>query len=129
MVLMLLLLRNVYLNISNICCKTRYLVSKKTGVECIYMICARFTCIIVNFIEIFQEWELLGFSARRGEKFYSCCKDPYLDVTYTLKIRRRTMYYFSNLILPCVLIGKHSHRVIINANYLTKYSIYNIILT
>ena len=30
------------------------------------------------------------------------------------------MYYFSNLILPCVLIGKHSHHVYIHVQSLTK---------
>lgn len=29
----------------------------------------------------------------------------YVDVIFTVRIRRRTLYYFSNLILPCVLIA------------------------
>jgi hypothetical protein len=37
--------------------------------------------------------------------FYECCPDPYLDITFTIKIRRRTLYYFFNLIVPCVLIA------------------------
>ena len=28
-----------------------------------------------------------------------------MDITYTIKIRRRTMYYFFNLIVPCLLIA------------------------
>lgn len=41
----------------------------------------------------------------RNEVFYDCCPEPYLDVTFIIKIRRRTLYYFFNLIVPCVLIA------------------------
>ena len=30
----------------------------------------------------------------------------YTDITYTMKLRRRTLYYWANLILPCALIGE-----------------------
>lgn len=36
---------------------------------------------------------------------YSCCPEPYVDITFTIRIRRRTLYYFFNLIVPCVLIS------------------------
>lgn len=36
---------------------------------------------------------------------YQCCPEPYVDITFTIKIRRRTLYYFFNLIVPCVLIS------------------------
>lgn len=36
---------------------------------------------------------------------YGCCPEPYVDITFTIKIRRRTLYYFFNLIVPCVLIS------------------------
>ena len=36
---------------------------------------------------------------------YECCPAPYLDITFTIKIRRRTLYYFFNLIVPCILIA------------------------
>jgi len=51
------------------------------------------------------EWQLLDVPAERHKKMYECCPAPYLDITYTLKIRRRTLYYFFNLIVPCVLIA------------------------
>ncbi|TRY67674.1 hypothetical protein TCAL_03094 [Tigriopus californicus] len=51
------------------------------------------------------EWSLLGVPGQRNEVFYDCCPEPYLDVTFTIKIRRRTLYYFFNLIVPCVLIA------------------------
>ena len=36
---------------------------------------------------------------------YECCPEPYVDITFTINIRRRTLYYFFNLIVPCVLIS------------------------
>ena len=42
---------------------------------------------------------------KRNEEFYPCCPEPYLDITFIIKIRRRTLYYFFNLIIPCVLIA------------------------
>jgi hypothetical protein len=47
----------------------------------------------------------VGVPGKRNEVFYECCPEPYLDVTFVIKIRRRTLYYFFNLIVPCVLIA------------------------
>ena len=43
--------------------------------------------------------------ATRNTQVYDCCPEPYLDITFQIKIRRRTLYYFFNLIIPCVLIA------------------------
>ncbi|XP_048825564.1 neuronal acetylcholine receptor subunit alpha-7-like [Brienomyrus brachyistius] len=51
------------------------------------------------------EWDLVEVPGRRNEKFYECCKEPYLDVTFTVVMRRRTLYYGLNLLIPCVLIS------------------------
>ncbi|XP_037079691.1 neuronal acetylcholine receptor subunit alpha-7-like isoform X7 [Pollicipes pollicipes] len=51
------------------------------------------------------EWDLLGLPGKRNVKVYDCCPTPYVDITFTIKIRRRTLYYFSTLIIPCVLIS------------------------
>ena len=42
---------------------------------------------------------------KRNEITYPCCPEPYLDITFKIMIRRRTLYYFFNLIIPCVLIA------------------------
>lgn len=42
---------------------------------------------------------------RKNTITYQCCPEPYVDVTFTIQIRRRTLYYFFNLIVPCVLIS------------------------
>ncbi|KAG7161976.1 Neuronal acetylcholine receptor subunit alpha-7-like 5, partial [Homarus americanus] len=51
------------------------------------------------------EFDLVEFSAARNITYYSCCPEPYPDITFTIKLRRRPMFYVFNLILPCVLIN------------------------
>ena len=46
-----------------------------------------------------------GVPAKLNEVIYECCPEPYLDITFIIKIRRRTLYYFFNLIVPCLLIS------------------------
>ncbi|KAA0202738.1 hypothetical protein HAZT_HAZT000230 [Hyalella azteca] len=50
------------------------------------------------------EWDLIELSMERHVVYYSCCDAPYPDITYTLVLRRRPLFYVFNLILPCVLI-------------------------
>ncbi|KAL5281539.1 CHRNA7.2 family protein [Megaselia abdita] len=51
------------------------------------------------------EWYLIGMPGKKNTITYQCCPEPYVDVTFTIQIRRRTLYYFFNLIVPCVLIS------------------------
>ncbi len=46
-----------------------------------------------------------GVPGKRTWQYYPCCPEPYVDITFTIEIRRRTLYYFFNLIVPCVLIA------------------------
>lgn len=41
----------------------------------------------------------------RHEVFYDCCAEPYPDVTFVVTLRRRTLFYALNLLLPCVLLS------------------------
>jgi len=43
--------------------------------------------------------------AIRNEQKYDCCPEPYIDITFTIHIRRRTLYYGFNLIIPYSLIS------------------------
>lgn len=47
----------------------------------------------------------VGMPGQKNTITYQCCPEPYVDVTFTIQIRRRTLYYFFNLIVPCVLIS------------------------
>ncbi|XP_076864250.1 cholinergic receptor, nicotinic, alpha 11 isoform X2 [Brachyhypopomus gauderio] len=46
-----------------------------------------------------------GVPGTRNELFYDCCKEPYPDVTFVVTIRRRTLYYALNLLIPCMLLS------------------------
>lgn len=47
----------------------------------------------------------VGVPGQRNEIYYNCCPEPYIDITFAILIRRKTLYYFFNLIVPCVLIA------------------------
>lgn len=51
------------------------------------------------------EWELIGMPATRNVDTYECCPQFYIDITYTVHVKRRTLYYGFNIIIPCVLIS------------------------
>lgn len=51
------------------------------------------------------EWEVLGMPAKKSIVLYGCCADPYPDVTYTLKLKRKASFYVFNLLIPCVMIS------------------------
>ncbi|XP_054710773.1 neuronal acetylcholine receptor subunit alpha-10-like [Uloborus diversus] len=56
-----------------------------------------------NYIEN-GEWDLITVVVERNEVYYSCCLEPYPDVTFHVVLRRRPLFYVFNLILPCALI-------------------------
>lgn len=51
-----------------------------------------------------QEWTVDGITANRSEKKYTCCEEPYPDVTFSIHMRRGSLFYVINLIAPCFLI-------------------------
>ncbi|KAL4228119.1 hypothetical protein ACF0H5_013554 [Mactra antiquata] len=51
------------------------------------------------------EWEILEVPAVRHEFFYGCCPEPYPDVTFYIKLQRRSRFYLMNLIFPCILMS------------------------
>lgn len=51
------------------------------------------------------EYELVSANAVRSVITYACCPAPYIDLTYTVKIRRRPLFYLNNLILPCIVLA------------------------
>ena len=43
--------------------------------------------------------------AIRNVKYYTCCDEPYLDITFNVTMRRKTLFYTVNLIIPCMGIS------------------------
>ena len=54
------------------------------------------------------EWDIMRVPARRNVIKYSCCPEVYLDITYNITMRRKTLFYTINLIIPCVGISSLS---------------------
>ena len=51
------------------------------------------------------EWDIIETPAKKNTIKYPCCDEIYTDVTFTMVIRRKPLFYTVNLILPCVLIS------------------------
>ncbi|XP_067328424.1 neuronal acetylcholine receptor subunit alpha-7-like isoform X3 [Anolis sagrei] len=51
------------------------------------------------------EWDLVGVPGTQNKVFYECCREPYLDVTFAVTMRRRTLYYALNMLVPCLLLS------------------------
>ncbi|XP_077375103.1 neuronal acetylcholine receptor subunit alpha-7-like isoform X4 [Festucalex cinctus] len=47
----------------------------------------------------------LEVTASKHSVTYQCCPEPYVAVTYTIMLRRRSLFYMVNLIIPCILIS------------------------
>lgn len=51
------------------------------------------------------EWDIMSVPAKRNVKHYPCCPEPYPDITFNITLRRKTLFYTVNLIVPCVGIS------------------------
>nr|XP_054764076.1 neuronal acetylcholine receptor subunit alpha-10-like [Lytechinus pictus] len=52
------------------------------------------------------EWDMIGLNYETSLMSYPDSPEAqYYDVTYTIHIRRRSMYYVFNLLVPCILIA------------------------
>ncbi|KRX47290.1 Acetylcholine receptor subunit alpha-type unc-63 [Trichinella murrelli] len=51
------------------------------------------------------EWDVMAVPVKRHEERYECCRAPYIDITFYIYLRRRTLFYSVNLIIPCIGIS------------------------
>ncbi|XP_065566598.1 acetylcholine receptor subunit alpha-L1-like isoform X2 [Artemia franciscana] len=51
------------------------------------------------------EWDILSIPAKRSIRSYECCEDKYPDIFFNMTLRRKTLFYVVNLIVPCVGIS------------------------
>merc|ERR1719331_2916888 len=54
---------------------------------------------------ISTEWDVMNVPAIRNEKYYPCCEEPYPDIIFYLALRRKSLFYTVNVIIPCVGIS------------------------
>jgi len=51
------------------------------------------------------EWDILSIEAQKNVKYYDCCAEKYLDIYFNVTLKRKTLFYLVNLIIPCVNIS------------------------
>ncbi|KAJ8304971.1 hypothetical protein KUTeg_018554 [Tegillarca granosa] len=52
-----------------------------------------------------SEWEIPSFLAKRHVFYYTCCPEPYPDVTFYLEMARKPRFHVVSLIIPSSLIA------------------------
>lgn len=50
------------------------------------------------------EWEVIDVPVTENKLYYVCCPDPYADITFTIHMKRKVLYYIFNLIIPTTII-------------------------
>ena len=50
-------------------------------------------------------WELTGHPARKHEKYYPCCDEPYPSLIFTMKLKRRGTYYKYVFVCPALMLA------------------------
>ncbi|XP_013099122.1 acetylcholine receptor subunit beta-like 2 isoform X2 [Stomoxys calcitrans] len=50
------------------------------------------------------EWDILEVPATKNEEYYPDTLEPFSDITFKLTMRRKTLFYTVNLIIPCVAL-------------------------
>lgn len=51
------------------------------------------------------EFDLVNVYQKRRVIKYPCCPEPYPDVKFFIHVRRKTLYYMSNVVFPCVMLS------------------------
>ncbi len=51
------------------------------------------------------EWKLLASWTVLSTLTYPCCDETYHDLKFYFHIRRRTLYYTYNVIIPCIMLS------------------------
>ncbi|XP_032230354.2 neuronal acetylcholine receptor subunit alpha-10 isoform X2 [Nematostella vectensis] len=51
-----------------------------------------------------SEFQLISAKAKRNVNTFSCCPEPYPDVTFYLHLRRKPGFFLYNIIIPCLVI-------------------------
>lgn len=51
------------------------------------------------------EWQVLDVPVTQNKLHYHCCPEPYADITFTIHMKRKVLYYIFNLIIPTTIIA------------------------
>ncbi|CAD5214592.1 unnamed protein product [Bursaphelenchus okinawaensis] len=71
------------------------------------------------------EWDLLSLRSERHSVLYASCCGPekYVDITYYFVLRRKTLFFTCNLIVPCFLISFLTTFVFLLSHHKITFSI------
>lgn len=50
-----------------------------------------------------SEWDLADVTSEIKSSKYMCCPNPFVDVRYTINLRRKPMYYVYSVVVPCII--------------------------
>ena len=50
-------------------------------------------------------WDLLEVHTDREVTYYTCCPEPYPELIYSLILKRRSSFYITYLIVPCIFLS------------------------
>ncbi|XP_038073683.1 neuronal acetylcholine receptor subunit alpha-10-like [Patiria miniata] len=51
------------------------------------------------------QWELLNMPVVENLVHYGCCPDPFSDISYTLELRRKALFYVFSLLFPSIFMS------------------------
>ncbi|XP_077988496.1 neuronal acetylcholine receptor subunit alpha-10-like [Glandiceps talaboti] len=51
------------------------------------------------------QWQLLSMPAEEHLLFYNCCPQPFSDITFTIYLRRKALFYLFNLLTPAFFMS------------------------
>jgi hypothetical protein len=51
-----------------------------------------------------NEWEVLSLKSERNVEYFDCCPEPYPNITFLLRIKRKPKFYVLTIIFPCTLV-------------------------
>nr|XP_022312928.1 neuronal acetylcholine receptor subunit alpha-5-like isoform X1 [Crassostrea virginica]XP_022312929.1 neuronal acetylcholine receptor subunit alpha-5-like isoform X1 [Crassostrea virginica]XP_022312930.1 neuronal acetylcholine receptor subunit alpha-5-like isoform X1 [Crassostrea virginica]XP_022312931.1 neuronal acetylcholine receptor subunit alpha-5-like isoform X1 [Crassostrea virginica] len=54
--------------------------------------------------QISNVWHVISAVGKKSKVTYTCCPEPFIDLTFWITIRRKATFYAYTLILPCVLL-------------------------
>ncbi|KAI3379196.1 hypothetical protein SNEBB_006021 [Seison nebaliae] len=85
------------------------------------------------------EWTLLGTRIRRNEEYYPCCSVSFPDIKLGIMMKRRTLYYATNVIVPCLMLsiltllvfwlpGDMGEKVTLGLTVLVAYSLFMLLI-
>ena len=58
--------------------------------------------VTTNYIKS-SEWEITSTKRKLRRNKYACCPHPFVDIKYTINLKRKPLYYVYSVIAPCII--------------------------